>query len=355
MTGESNANHATARPDPRALPAPRFDVPLLLFYVLTFAGAWALWLASGVLSRPSPRQVYDQSWLVAQLGVFVPALAAFAVSAFSGPRFRRSGALTLVAVFVPATVLAAWIARTAAGSIPGIGWPRTLVVVAAGIAVMAFFSPRNRRVVNPGSEAPVGPVRAAWVLGATLYPLAAFLLAWLLVGGPARGPLATVLSGDGTASLWTALVLWCFNLVFGGSLGEESGWRGFALPRLLRRHGPIAASSLLAVAWALWHAPIDLTYGFGLQGPGALVARFLWTWPGTVIFTFFFLRARGSLLAPLALHTSFNVLSDIGAAAFEPAMQMLSVVNVAVAVPLALRLGRPPYWPLDVPAARDSG
>jgi membrane protease YdiL (CAAX protease family) len=345
MAGESNATQATPRPGSRALPAPRLDAPLVLFFALTFAGAWALWLVSGVLSRPAPRQVYDWHWLVAQLGVFVPALSALAVSLPAGPRFRRSSLLTLLAVFVPVTVLGGWIAGTAATSIPAIGWPLTLVAVVAGVAVMAFFSPLNRRVVNPGSGAPVGPVRAAWVLGAALYPLAAFLLAWLLVGGPVRGPLAATLRGNGFAPLGTLVLLWSFNLIFGGSLGEEIGWRGFALPRLLERHGPSTASSLLAVAWALWHAPIDLTYGFGLQGPGALVVRLLWTWPVTVIFTFFFLRARGSLLAPLALHTSFNVLSDIGAAALEPAIQVLAVVNVVVAVPLSLRMERPPYWP----------
>jgi membrane protease YdiL (CAAX protease family) len=347
MMGESSDHPATPRASSRLEPAPRLDVPLLLFFALTFAGAWALWLAAGVLAGPAPRQVYDGRWLVSQLGVFVPALAALAVSAPTGKRFRRSSAVTLLAVFVPATLLGSWIAQTATRSIPGIGWPLTLVVAVAGVAVMAFFSPLNRCLINPGSDVRVGPVRAAWVLGAGLYPLATFLLAWLLVGGPTRGPLAAALAGEGLAPLWALVLLWCFNLLFGGSLGEELGWRGYALPRLLARHGPSTASSLLAVAWALWHAPIDLTYGFGLQGPGALVVRLLWTWPVAVIFTYFFLRARGSLLAPLALHTSFNVLSDIGTAALEPAILMLAVVNVAVAVPLSLRMERPPYWPRD--------
>jgi uncharacterized protein len=345
-------------PEPLEAAAPaerRRDLSLPIFFAVTFAGAWALWLLSGVLSRPSPRQVYDSRWLIAQIGVFVPALAALAVSAFAGPRFRRSSALTLLAVYVPVTVLGAWVARTAATSIPAVGWPRTLVVVAAGIAALIFFSPLNRRAVNPGSDAPVGPVPAAWVAGAVLYPVAAFLAAWVLVGGWGQGPLAAALSGDGAAPLWTALLLWCFNLLFGGALGEEIGWRGFALPRLLARHGPIAASSLLALAWALWHAPIDLTYGFGVPGPGAVVMRLLWTWPGTVIFTYFFLRARGSVLAPLALHASLNVLTDIGTAALEPATQMLFVINLVVAVPLAFRMERQPGWPPAEPRGQTGG
>lgn len=47
------------------------------------------------------------------------------------------------------------------------------------------------------------------------------------------------------------LVLWIVTFGF----GEETGWRGFALPHLQRRHSTMTATLLVAVMWAAWHAP----------------------------------------------------------------------------------------------------
>jgi membrane protease YdiL (CAAX protease family) len=45
------------------------------------------------------------------------------------------------------------------------------------------------------------------------------------------------------------------TLVVGGPLGEEPGWRGFALPRLRAAWHPVAASVVLGLIWAGWHLP----------------------------------------------------------------------------------------------------
>src|SRR5215467_8281762 len=69
-------------------------------------------------------------------------------------------------------------------------------------------------------------------------------------------------------SFWPAyLLLYLLFLVFEGPLGEEPGWRGFALPRLQQRSGPLAGTLLLGALWGLWHLPLFL-FVPGYNGAG---------------------------------------------------------------------------------------
>lgn len=55
---------------------------------------------------------------------------------------------------------------------------------------------------------------------------------------------------------WSRVGIFLAVTILSGPLGEEFGWRGFALPRLAESIGPKRAAMLLAAVWALWHVPV---------------------------------------------------------------------------------------------------
>lgn len=86
-------------------------------------------------------------------------------------------------------------------------------------------------------------------------------------------------------------------------MGEELGWRGFALPRLQARMSALSASLILGLLWALWHLPLYLTAGHPLSEVffGWFLLSIL---ADAILFTWIFNNTRGSLLVVLLFHAS---------------------------------------------------
>lgn len=89
--------------------------------------------------------------------------------------------------------------------------------------------------------------------------------------------------------------------VFGGAW-EEPGWRGYALPRLLRGRSPLAASLVLGAIWAVWHLPIFLTGDQHWSDLLLVVAV-------AVVLTWIFQNARQSVLVAMVFHALNNAIS----------------------------------------------
>lgn len=102
----------------------------------------------------------------------------------------------------------------------------------------------------------------------------------------------------------TALVNW--STFLGGPLGEEPGWRGYALPRLLARLGPAPASVILGLLWTFWHLPTFLLPNWiSLSLPSYAV-----TLIGiTMVMTFVTQVSGSTVLAPILMHATFNTSS----------------------------------------------
>jgi membrane protease YdiL (CAAX protease family) len=160
---------------------------------------------------------------------------------------------------------------------------------------------------------------------------------WYLIvlAGPAAfsalvAAVSTVLGVSWSAArpAWLAtpllqLLVFFVILTLTDGLGEETAWRGYALPHLLRRFRALAASLVLAVIWAAWHLPLIWTEGSVLFGyPIWLLVLDLAA--KSVLFTWVFLRTRGSALLAVLLHASTNLF------AVSPAVQEGSDLTVAL-------------------------
>ncbi len=95
------------------------------------------------------------------------------------------------------------------------------------------------------------------------------------------------------------------------TLGEEYGWRGYLLPRLLPL-GEIKATVIVGLIWALWHVPILL---IGLNYPEQSLIRVLPVFGITVLlmafpFTWLYVDSRASVIAVAVMHSVLNATGD---------------------------------------------
>jgi uncharacterized protein len=171
-------------------------------------------------------------------------------------------------------------------------------------------------------------VPAVWYLYALVAIPALYFIAVALVPGALGSFKAPSLS------VWLLYpVLFIVVMVLDGPLFEEPGWRGFALPRLQARWGPLVGTVILGVMWGAWHAPQYLTKTFaaangGLSASGVIVfllAAVIFS----VLITWAFNHTAGSLLIAILIHTAINFTQAFTSDLF-PAAAYNEVVPVAV-------------------------
>jgi membrane protease YdiL (CAAX protease family) len=94
-----------------------------------------------------------------------------------------------------------------------------------------------------------------------------------------------------------------------GMVGEELGWRGFALPRLLDKYDPIVSSLVLALPWIFWHTPLAVFQEWTGNIPIMyfLLKYALLVLPLALIFTWFFQKTKGSILLVIVFHKALNL------------------------------------------------
>ncbi|MEM7367492.1 MAG: type II CAAX endopeptidase family protein [Bacteroidota bacterium] len=180
------------------------------------------------------------------------------------------------------------------------------------IAAIIVQSILDKEKLNPLLRSLIR-IKTSWqvILFVLIVPILLYVLAYLMS--------ATFLGGNLSFS-WLAglssLPLWVLLALPFGPMGEELGWRGFLLPKLLARYSIFKSTLLVGLAWGVWHMA-SFTF------PGAALPSFfevsIWTiflyFLNTIglsfVFTYVHLQTNGSTFYAILLHAFFNVSSNV--------------------------------------------
>jgi len=185
------------------------------------------------------------------------------------------------------------------------------------------------------------------LLGLVLFP-ALLLISFPINSLLNRQPIPTHLFPKiDLALIGLVIVKLLYQLFFFNATGEETGWRGFALPRLQARTSPLIAALVIAFFWVPWHF-------FAWQAEGQLIST-LQYWVVmyighillSVMIVWIFNRAKGNILVAGFTHAATNTVQ-----AFIPVQNILSLyLTLFVAVLVLILVDR--MWkklPSDHPA-----
>jgi hypothetical protein len=194
-------------------------------------------------------------------------------------------------------------------------------------------------------------VRWYWYVVAIGLPLTVLLITAVL--NVALGASAPSLA---FGSVGAILLVFAVRLINPGDgpMGEEPGWRGFALPGLQGAGlSPLVSTLILGVLVTGWHVPILFLEEGGLQ-PSILVGYLLGSFAVTFWYTWLFNRTGGSVLMTLVSHAAQGTITIGGlwpaGADFAQANLLNGVVLSFVAIGLVVLDWQ--FWrgPAPVPA-----
>jgi membrane protease YdiL (CAAX protease family) len=248
--------------------------PLACYLVVTYAVTWSAWLPLA-----APRSLEGGGVTVGfapryLLGLLGPMVGALVTTILAG---GRSGVRDLAARMVRRRVGARW-------------W-----AVAFGL--------------------PLG-IAIAWYAG-------------LAVAGQSLPP-PSVFGEFNGLPIMSVPAMWLALTLING-FGEETGWRGFLLPRLQAKRSPLKASLILAVLWGIWHVPAFwVTETYRLMPVATIPMFLLGLASGSVFLTWLYNGGGSSVLVVAVWHGTFNLFSGtVGARGMLGAIESAVVMVIA--------------------------
>src|SRR3954447_4979695 len=225
-----------------------------------------------------------------------------------------------------------WVPMAVRGDVvtTGVGWPTHLPgLLGPALAALLVTSLAEGRGGVHGLVSRMLRWRSPgrwWVAVAAVLSLAPLAVLVPLATGSSVPPFEDFFRYTGIAMITPLGVVLVALLVNG--LGEETGWRGFAVDHLVRSHSLTWTAVVVGLTWAGWHLPMFfIVDSFRQMGPLA-VGWLVGLLAGSVVLTYLYVKGGRSILFVAAWHTAFNLSSATEATGAVVG----TVVSVAVIV-----------------------
>jgi len=226
---------------------------VISYFVIAYAFSWAIWIP---MALAGTRIHQGSAWPSHIPGMFGPLVAAFVMSA----------------------------------------------VVGRGAAVKDLLSRMARWRVAP-----------LWYLVA-LSPLFFFALAAVAMAATGSGwPDLGELGMFTSLPVVAAPVMWLLLLVAG--FAEETGWRGFAVPEMLKTRSFLSTALVIGLLWAMWHIPsLFLIDSYRQMGIAMFPMLTISIVGGSIFLAWLYRATGGSILMVAMWHGTYNLVSGTAAA-----------------------------------------
>jgi membrane protease YdiL (CAAX protease family) len=139
-------------------------------------------------------------------------------------------------------------------------------------------------------------------------------------------------------------------LMFVFAAGEEVGWRGYALPRLLVGRSALSAGLIMGALWFAFHVPLFLPGQFFASDP--LVPTLIVFLAQSVLYTWLYQHTRGSVLMATLFHGATNasgfLYAGMGQVQFRELTALLwGAAAIAIVLIAGPNLTRKPVAPAE--------
>jgi membrane protease YdiL (CAAX protease family) len=298
------------------------------FFVITYTLTWGLSF--------SYRAVLQQGRVLLLPLAFIatcgPGLAGIIVSIVANPKCRQGFRKEFLVAFAVAWLVAILVNLANQKFIENMSFSPGLVglfvvsIIPVAFVIASSFSP-NPLVRSYLSS--LVKVRGVWRWTIFAFVMGfAFTLISIPIGSILRlRPVSSYQLPELSPTLiGLVIVKFLYQFLFFNATGEETGWRGFAMPRMQSKISPLLASIIIGVFWALWHLPLWQAEGRPVDSiefwVEMLIAHILFS----VITVWFCNRANGSIFVAGVAHATINT-----AQAFIPVGSPLLVTFAFVA------------------------